>query len=162
MARPLLGQATGQTAYWRGYRPYRPLDRLQAIPPKLFGIFFCDELVSYRFSTWIFHAVFSSWKRSDLYVQNSPSIFGSLHVETFPKKTRKATFPEKRATVREIARWSVFLANQYGANGPSWPFPGHLSANAQVQNSYNTQPAPAGPKESTPLWLGATQAIVFI
>ena len=72
------------------------------------------------------------------------------------------TSPKKHATVREIARWSVFLANQYGANGPSWPLPGHLSANAQVQNSDNTQCTRARPKESTPLWLGATQAIVFI
>ena len=58
-------------------------------------------------------------ERSDLYVQNSPSIFGSLHVETlpgktrkatFPGKTRKATFPEKRARqpFQEIL-WTVTL-----------------------------------------------------
>ena len=75
---------------------------------------------------------------------------------------RIGTSPNNHTTVREIACRSVFLANMYVVNGPSWPLPGHFSENAQVQNSYNTQRTPAGLKKSTPLCLGATQVIVFI
>ena len=71
-------------------------------------------------------------------------------------------FSKNHTTVREIACWSIFLAKLSGANGSSWPSPGHPSSNPQAQNSYNTQVASAGRKKSTPIWLGATQEIVFI
>ena len=71
-------------------------------------------------------------------------------------------FSKNHTTVREIACWSVFLAKLSGANGSSWPSPGHPSSNPQVQNTYTTQVLSAGREKSTPLWLGATQEIVFI
>lgn len=71
-------------------------------------------------------------------------------------------FSKNHTTVREIACWSIFLAKTSRANGSSWPSPGHPSPNPQAQNPYTTQVATAGGKKSTPLWLGATQEIVFI